>query len=550
LLLPAWALIAAVAPVGHAQPVLHEYVPEEAADELEALVSDGAGGASSVVVYDGEVFPAPQGGGQRADERPMGAAPDGAGGPAFRPDRLTELEDVLGYYAVFTPSVAPFKRVTALDAVRMDGDGRTPVLAVHDPHTRALRVEGEGVPAPDGRPRDQFWGNVILDFRDGRRVPLPSVSPESRILSARAEPEVPLRFEKDGADAYFVSVVGPVPAAPVRVIFLTDAPRAHFGATLPPVAADVLAHEVPPMPPSVRARARAFAGELGLAPTDPLPKVLTTLARHFRSFEESPVPPRDQGDIYLDLARGMKGVCRHRTYAFVITAQALGLPSRFVYNEAHSWSEVRIPEVGWMRVDLGGAARGLETHGAADRPVYRPDAPDPLPRPAAYDEGYSQLGGDVTGLRDDPSGTAARSSSPGGRNEVGEPTGDNPSASAPSRKDWRSVASGRGRDDRDPRAQERTPLRLMVDAERYETHRGRTLEVAGRAVDPRGQGVAGLRIEVLLRRRGEVLVGVTVTGAGGRFSSAFAVPPDLPVGDYDLVVRTPGDRIHTPAVAR
>jgi transglutaminase-like putative cysteine protease len=41
----------------------------------------------------------------------------------------------------------------------------------------------------------------------------------------------------------------------------------------------------------------------------------------------------------LDLARGKRGVCRHRAYAFVIVAQALGIPARFVQNEAHAWVE-------------------------------------------------------------------------------------------------------------------------------------------------------------------------------------------------------------------
>jgi transglutaminase-like putative cysteine protease len=540
-------LVCSASPLVHAQPVLHEFVPEVADEEGELIVGDGRGGEPAALVYDGEVIPAPTGGAQRVDERPLKAEPSGGSGPAFRPDRLTELEEVLGYYAVFTPSVTPFKRVTALDSVRLDQDGRTPVLAPHGTRVRALRVEGAEVPPPDARPRDRFWGDVLLDFRDGRRVPLPSVSPESRILTVRTEPAVALRFEKDGADAYFAVAVGAVPQQQVRLVFLTDAPRSYFNAPLPPVAADTLAHEVPPMPSSVRSRARAFAGELGLAPSDALPDVLSTLVGHFRSFEESAAPPEDRGDIYMDLARSKKGVCRHRTYAFVITAQGLGIPARFVYNEAHSWAEVKLPAVGWMRVDLGGAARGLQAHGAEDRPQYHPRHPDPLPRPEAYEGGYSQLGGDVAGLRQDARGGRGQGAGEGPRatSAPGASFGEGPSPSANTAPAPESPSSRAEA----PRERSRIPVRLALDQSRQEAYRGRGMEVRGRVTDDRGRGVAGLRIEVLLRRRDEHPVGVTVTGDDGRFQGTFGVAPDLPVGDYELVVRTPGDDVHAAGVA-
>jgi hypothetical protein len=524
---PVVALLVAVAP-SHAQPVLHEYVPEVTSDESELLVSGGARGEAAALVYEGEVLPPPEGGAARSDEQPLAATPPGAAGASFRPDRLTELEDTLGYFAVFTPSVAPFKRVTALDAVRLDRDGRTPVLAVHPGAVRALRVEGAQVAPPDARPRDRFWGSVVLDFSEGARVPLPSVSPESRILTARTEPEVSLRFEKDGADAYFAVAVGPRPRQPVRLVFLTDAPRPYFNAPVPDVATDTLAHEVHPLPADVRARAVAFAAELGVRPSDPLAHALDVLVGHFRSFEESSSPPADGGDIYLDLARAKKGVCRHRTYAFVITAQALGIPARFVYNEAHAWAEVKLPGVGFLRVDLGGAARALEAHGAQDRPLHRPRGDDPFPRPSAYDQGYSQLAGDVTGFRAEPRGDRGPGSS---------------GASAPASTGTRRAASSPTAD------RGLVPLRVMVDQGRYEAYRGRSLQVAGRVTDPEGRGVPGLRIEVLLRLEGERLLGVTVSGDGGAFQGAFGVPPHLPVGDYELVVRTPGDDVHAPGVA-
>ncbi|MFW6197980.1 MAG: hypothetical protein ACOC5B_03870, partial [Myxococcota bacterium] len=116
-------LILALAVPAHAEPVLHEFVPEPSAEEVEMLMAGGEGGEPAALVYDGEVLPPPEVGAGRSDQDALQADPSGAAGPAFRPDRLTELEERLGYQAAFSPSIAPFKRVTALDAVQLDEDG-------------------------------------------------------------------------------------------------------------------------------------------------------------------------------------------------------------------------------------------------------------------------------------------------------------------------------------------------------------------------------------------------------------------------------------------
>ncbi len=390
-------------------PVLHEYVPDPGAEESTLLVS-GHGDQATAIVYDGQVLPAPEGGALRSDERAISAAPDpsapdpsGGGTPppapaSYRPDRVTSLDGAVSFYAVFTPTVAPFKRMTALDQVAVDADG-TPFLRIASTATRRVPVVGVSARPPDRRARDRFWGSVVIDFARGRRAPLPSVSPESRILSLRTEPPSPVHVEKDGADNYFLVADGPLPASQVRAVYLMDAPQGYFNMPIPDAPSDELADEVPPMPDSVRARALRFAGELGLSRGQGLRLVLDTLVAYFRSFEESEQPPRDTGDIYLDLARGKRGVCRHRAYAFVITAQALGIPARFVDNEAHAWVEVRLPTVGFLRIDLGGSAKGLEAHNADDRPVYRPHGADPLPEPPAYLAALAKLRKHLSGLQ-------------------------------------------------------------------------------------------------------------------------------------------------------
>lgn len=539
-------------------PVLHEYIPNASDDELVAFIR-GANGEPEGIVYEGEILDRPQGGALRDDEQSLSGLPGNGQGreepgrrsPSFRPDRVTALEGTLGYFAVFNPTITPFKRITALDAV-VQSDGRVPVLGVAEHQRRAVGIESADVPAPDERPRDQFWGNVVLDFSAGSVVPLPSVSPESRVLTLRTEPEVALRIEKDAADNYF-AVASDHVRVQVRVVFLMDAPRAYFAAPIPDVPANVRADEVFPLEDSVRRDALTFARELGLSERSSLREVLETLTRHFRSFVESQQPPPSTGNIYLDLSRGMKGVCRHRAYGFVITAQALGIPTRFVQNEAHAWVEAHLPS-GWLRIDLGGAASALRAHGANDRPVYDSGQPDSLPRPAAYREGYSQLGGDVSGLREERDD--ATSADPQGDSTLGAnapPSTSTSTDAPPTAPTGDPLTDLLGAEPLTSEAPPARPLRLRLDRQEHSVFRGRSLTITGAALDPDGNGARGLRVEVLLRggeARTERLLGVTATREHGHFRAVVGVPPDLDVGDYRLIVRTPGNDRFFPATAR
>lgn len=532
--------------------VLHEFLAD--VDPNEATIKlIRARGESPPVVYDGELIEAPD----PADtgEVPVmtGRGGDGEGregtgqrSPSFRPDRLTQLEGTLPYYSAFNPVVAPFKRVTSLDAVQLASDGRTPVLTVARVERRPVAVEALDAPTADPRARDRFWGEVELDFGDGRAVPLPTVAPDGRLLEVRTRPEVELSVEKDGADNYFAVLHGQRPGTSVRMVYLLDAPRSYFGTEIPTVPVGALSNRVPPMPAALRARALRFAADtLGLSTDSDLRTAVHALTGHFRAFEESAQPPADTGDIYLDLARGMRGICRHRTYAFVITAQALGIPARFVQNEAHSFVEIALPQRGFMRIDLGGAAQGVTAHGAHDRPLYRPAEPDRLPRPPAYERSYSLAAQGVSGLRpqvaEAPSGSWLppgealsqwQSAASDGQRRPAPPPSP-PSRSAP-------VMAGRA------------PMRLSLARTRSVAQRGHPVTIGGTLQDPRGLPLSGMRVEVsLAAAQGDatLLLGVTVTDADGAFRAELGLPPDLPLGDYRLVVVAPGDAQHMPAIA-
>lgn len=538
-------------------PIPHEYVPDVEADEGTMLVSSG-GPEPEALVYDGEVIPAPQGGALRSgEEHAMEAMPGsdqgvgeaGRRSPSFRPDRVTELNGEVGYYEVFTPAISPFKRVTALDGIAVAPGSSVPVLAVADRGPRRVEpVVGTQSPPPDGRARDLFWGSVVVDFTHGREVPFPSVSPESRILTARVDGGVRVRFERDGADNFFVVLdEPPAGVTEVRIVFLTDAPRTYFATSLPSVPANALEHEVAEVPPRVARRALQFASErLGLRPGMPFDHTLEELTRWFRDFEESAEPPRDTGDIYWDLANGQRGVCRHRAYAFVITAQALGIHARFVQNEAHAWVEVRVPEHGgWMRIDLGGSPRGLAPRNADDRPSYRSETPDPLPRPERYVEAYREAARARAEREGGGASAAAGGAGAGRRSARGGEDGARGEPAAMSAPPRAEVEEGTARE-------ERAALDLHLDVPpMIDVLRGGIVPVSGIARSG-DLGVAGLRIEVLLsaeRGGSERLLGVTVTNEHGAFRTTVGVPPDVAVGDYRLVVRSPGDARVRPAMA-
>ena len=171
-----------------------------------------------------------------------------------------------------------------------------------------------------------------------------------------------------------------------RLVFLMDAPKTYWRA-LPSglTLEDIPKARRPKLPASMRGSTREVVEALGLSGATDYRQTLGTLVQHFRSFEPGS-PPADSGDLYTDLALSKRGICRHRSYAFVVTAQALGIPSRYVFNEAHVFVEVWVPgeRPGWMRIDLGGSAERLEIGGAEDKVRHEADEPDPFDRPLPF----------------------------------------------------------------------------------------------------------------------------------------------------------------------
>jgi len=542
------ALVGAIA-FGQARPVLHEYVappsPSEAGSRIVSRGPSGGGGADpdgpppanpSAIRHAGRILAAP----------PVDAPPDVGevqhGDKMDRqtfaqPDRNTDSDGQLHYSEVFNPSVVPFKRMSALDEVGPDYG-----LGIHEGPTQTVPVGGDA-----SSDRDLFWGSMIVDFSVEKRVPIPSVAPEMRILSYQTQPAVALQFLRDGADNYSVQAAD-FGMGPVRLVFLVDAPASYFAPRLP---GSVKLAELPRLVPaqlatgvrlSRRARdaAETVLKKLRIDRETPLDVAVDRLVAYFRAFEAGPTPELSD-DVYLDLALSQRGVCRHRSFAFLVTALAAGIPTRYVTNEAHAFVEIWLPgDQGWARVDLGGAALELDVTNAADKQMHRPRGEDPFAKPPEYTNNYTQLSGDIRGL------SAAQ------RAEAGKPLPDAPADSSPgATRPNPAPVTGLPRQN-DP-APDRALMSITLTSLAGDAYRGDRLVLAGVARSETGIP-GGVPVAVYFAPNGvlkeAILVGETVTASDGTFKTELELSSRMPVGRYAVYATSSGDDRFAPAVSK
>jgi transglutaminase-like putative cysteine protease len=430
----------------------------------------------------------------------------------FAPDTDTRLPVVSDYDDPFTPSTVPFKRLEAFDAVRSDYR-----LEVRDARLVPLAaIQGGAAPRPD---EDAFYADLVVDVPPEGNVRIPGVGPGARVVRSRlgvGDHEVPFRIVRDGADNWFLQPTT-ASGAPrragaaalttrARLVMELALPRAAFGGA----PGDVTWGELPfvaPLPDNVAKDAAVVRGAIGVSREMRPREAIAKLVEYFRGFTDSPDAPPARGSIYLDLALSKKGVCRHRAFAFLITAQSLGVPTRLVENEAHAWVEIDDGTL-WRRVDLGGAGRMPEATAdrLARREPYEPP-PDAFPWPKSATRGADMIAGANAGA-----GIAA-----------------GPSAGA---------AIGAGANDADGRARSTVTL-AVTDAV---VHRGAPLHVRGN-VRADEQACGHVAVELWLREAASnktTPLGTLATDDDGAFEGTV-VPSEVPLGDYDVLAETRGD---------
>jgi transglutaminase-like putative cysteine protease len=541
--------ISPAAPTRAAGPTLHEDLPGPGVGASPSpFIGDepGAGRNPSGFSSGDKVLPEPRSDAPRANEPVFGErgiATDRE--TAIRPDLDTGKDGTLHYVSVFNPDVLPFKRNAAFDGLRED---YTMVVA----RTAAVEIPVGG--QTEGA-RDRFWGSLVIKLSPGVDVALPSVAPDMRILSYEVEPRVPLTFSRDGADNFFVRTDEPSARGTThRLVFLVDADGGYFAPSLPTAqrySARLVSAMAPPeikpaLPPRVMRAAQRTLDRLQLDASTELSVGFNRLVKYFRAFEAK-ASPASSGDIYRDLCDSQAGVCRHRSFAFMVTANALGIPTRFVHNEAHAFVEVWFPERQWQRIDLGGAALRLEVDNAANKTLHRPRGDDPFAKPPGYGSNYTQLQGEIGGLSraqlDDkraPLEEAPASGAFAGA-EGGAFTDPNliagPSADITPRVD-------------DPKKPTPSP---RVTAAAPVGYRGATLRVEGR-VDIGSSPMVERLVDIfLVPSSGDDLEAVwlsaTITLNDGTFAMDAPLPPSLSLRAYRVVATTREDAQYNGAVS-
>jgi transglutaminase-like putative cysteine protease len=259
-------------------------------------------------------------------------------------------------------------------------------------------------------------------------------------------------------------------------------------------------------------------------------EAIARLVQYFRGFADSEDSPRGRGSVYLDLALSRKGVCRHRAFAFLVTAQSLGVPTRMVLNEAHAWVEVH-DGVLWRRIDLGGAGRlAGASSSLPERPLHR-TPPDAFAWPQNADRGDDMVA--------DARSRAVPSGGPFPSSETGAGDNGGPEGAERATND----ANGADGVSNAPARDERPVPVVSVAVGDPEVHRGVAIHVNG-TVRADGDACAHVAVDLWLRdskSARKVLLGTVATGDDGAFADGIVVPAGTPVGEYDVVARSHGN---------
>ena len=549
------------------RPVLHEPIPDLSPEKPAPTIGGNPKDKNPQAITAGDkVLPKPSLGDQRAgtppaspDQPVLGTKDFGADrDTTMKPDENTSSDGTLHYVSVFNPDVLPFKRMSAFDST-------DEAFTLHT--SRAVLTELRVGGTTDPKTRDRFWGDVMVKLEPGTDVPLPSVAPDMRILSYEAKPAARLKFFKDGSDNFYVRGDEPTASGTVHLVFYADADAGYFAPSLPQrryKVRDVAAHAPPELKPAIPANVREDAAitmrKLGIDSDMELGHAFNNLVEYFRAFKAGEIL-HPSGDTYRDLCDSKTGVCRHRSFAFMVTANALGIPTRLVTNEAHAFVEVWFPERNWQRIDLGGAALRMEVAGANNKTLHRPRQDDPFIKPPEYRQNYTQLEGDIKGLTDQqiaekkkslddapPSGAAganggatnaagARASAAGGSGAPLAPDRITPDPSLP-------VVT------QDPKKP--TP-KLLVTTASTSAYRGDLIHVEGLA-RANGKPLADRVVYVFLSPAGAngahpLQIGSPKTGADGSFRVDLPLPPQLDLSTYEIYLSSLEDAYYNAALS-
>lgn len=525
-----FALLFLAAPVV-AGPVLHERFDPDPAEDLKFGATTPSGKMPATLETRSGMVAAP-------DESQAAAGSEvqaygGAHTPSsadvnYHLDRLTTRPDRVKYDEPFRPSILPFKRLYAFDSLERDFS-----FGVFDEELSRVTIGGAVE-----HTEDAFFADFAVDLVGGVPVRIPSVGPGARVRAFHVDPPQEVEILEDSAENWFVKGAY---NARVRMVMQLSIERQAFGSQFRNVAWSALASRVPPIPNEMTAAAKEVARHIGVSRQDSPARVVLELVDYFRRFSESSELPKATSptELYRELSFAQKGVCRHRAYAFAVTALSLGIPTRVVHNEAHAWVEVFDSEL-WHRVDLGGAATNVQE--------YRPDPLALQHRPP--NDPYSWPAGAASArelLRTSTLSQAAHriqnpDSPPGGPADALEEPGDGVSPAPSGGASWPGARSSTrsGDDEVGLASPKNEDPEVTLRLGEKQLLRGHPLQVMGRATKD-GRPCRLSRVDIYVRAQdGMRAIGSVATGRDGQFEGHVTLPPTTPVGRLSLSARIAG----------
>jgi len=487
--------------------VLHELVPPDPDEDVSLAATTLDGNLPAALDTPSGVAEAPD------PRKPpdlghlySGGTTDGSPDDTLEPDRDTRQPKIENYDDPFSPSTAPFKRLRAYDSV----DEQYTLRVARKAMTQ-VSIGGD-VASTD----EAFYGDLSVELLADDLVRIPSVGPGTRVIKLHVEPDSRVSLLADGADNWFLRGSE---HKRVRVVLQLAIPRATFGSDFRDVDWSALGG-LPPFAHHEEAAGEVFRA-IGIDRSMRPKEVVGKMVEYFRAFVPTNEPLRDGGDVYKDVALSKKGVCRHRAFAFMVTALEIGVPARMVVNEAHAWVEVFDGDL-WHRIDLGGAALDLDQELDPTKPQHKPpDDPYAWPDNAQNSSGqnladheHAQPSADGTSDPSDPSDPNGSSVPP----DSSDPTNPTPA---------------------DPAL---PPSQVELEPTEKSIRRGQNLRVVGKV--EAAQPCRNVRVDVVLRpEEGNArMIGSVSTDEAGAFDGIVVVPRDVPTGDYSVLVSTRGDQ--------
>lgn len=433
-------------------------------------------------------------------------------------DAETDFVDALEYQASFDPSVVPFKRGVAQNRITRHQGGRYTTRLEPGAYERVF-VGGQLAQG-----EERFWGSYLVRMDPRMRHSVPSVAPDQRILSIETEPPVNLVIERDEAGNFYL--IGPHQGL-VRINLEIGVRRAYFdGSFRRDLSWDAFGRGADYLDSETLDVAAPVLEMIGVERNRHSPvEALERLVEHYRDFQRQALPELEDGsDRYVEISSQQLGVCRHRSLTFMISAQSLGIETRYVYNEAHAFAEVYWPEQGWRRIDLGGAADTFNYSNQGSGRVHDGLRDDDLPRPQAYEDEMAEMD-EPPGVDDGvQNGEAVTDGGDGGEGGEFEEQVDETRAEEAAEAALAESAPGR-----------RIEL-LEADGQVF---RGQSLSVRGRVHD----GEPGTEVEIFLVPSGAaqldrgLRLGTATVDEQGFFQGEWSIPSQVDLGRWELRAR-------------